>query len=421
MKRIFHLLFFVFFTLNLLAQAPQKISYQAVVRNSSNALVTSKDVGVRISILQGSASGTEVYKEIYNPNPQTNANGLVSFEIGSGIPITGTFSSINWANGPFFLKTEIDPNGGTSYSITGTSQLLSVPYAIYAQTSGSSTPGPVGPAGANGKNTLVKTTTEAAGANCATGGVKLEYGVDANSNDVLDAGEVNATLTKYVCNGATGATGPTGATGATGVTGATGATGASGKNTLVRTTTEAAGTNCSTGGVKLEYGVDANNNNVLDAGEVNTALTKYVCNGATGATGATGSSGVVNTTRFVYTNSILDGTISVTPETARTIGTFTKVKVTSKIRIDWSSHFTTVGTTAPFCHWVVNIDNIGPSGCSSCGIVNYSADAPGSFSHIWEGLSAGDHTITISLRGAATSCQENKGNFSKALLVTEIE
>ena len=80
-----------------LAQAPQKMSYQAVIRNSSNALITSTPVGMKISILQGSATGTVAYVEIYNPNPVTNANGLVSLEIGTGLPITGTFAGINWA------------------------------------------------------------------------------------------------------------------------------------------------------------------------------------------------------------------------------------------------------------------------------------------------------------------------------------
>ncbi len=118
--------------MHLFSQSPQRMSYQAVIRNSSNALVTSKEIGMRVSILQGTTTGQEVYKEIYNPNPQTNANGLVSIEIGGGIPITGTFPGINWANGPYFIKTETDPTGGTNYTISGTSQLLSVPYALYA-------------------------------------------------------------------------------------------------------------------------------------------------------------------------------------------------------------------------------------------------------------------------------------------------
>ena len=112
------------------AQAPEKFSYQAVVRDGSNALVTSTDVGMQISILQGSANGVAVYMETQTPT--TNANGLVSLEIGDGTVESGTFSTIDWANGPYFIKTETDPTGGTTYSIVGTSQLLSVPYALHA-------------------------------------------------------------------------------------------------------------------------------------------------------------------------------------------------------------------------------------------------------------------------------------------------
>lgn len=124
---------FAALTIAVNAQSPQKMSYQAVVRNSSGALVANQTIGMKISILQGSATGTVVFSETYSPNPQTNANGLMTVEIGSGTAVTGTFSGINWASGPFFLKTETDPAGGTSYTITGTSQLLSVPYALYAK------------------------------------------------------------------------------------------------------------------------------------------------------------------------------------------------------------------------------------------------------------------------------------------------
>lgn len=114
------------------AQSPEKMSYQAVIRNSSDALLTNKTVGMQISILQGSASGLAVYVE--NQAPTTNINGLVSIEIGDGTVISGAFATIDWANGPYFIKTETDPTGGTSYTITGTSQLLSVPYAMHAKT-----------------------------------------------------------------------------------------------------------------------------------------------------------------------------------------------------------------------------------------------------------------------------------------------
>ena len=122
------------FTLAVSAQTPQKMSYQVVVRNNSGALVVNQAVGMKISILQGSATGTVVYSETYSPNPQTNANGLVTVEIGGGTPSAGNFSGINWGAGTYYLKTETDPSGGTSYTITGTSQLLSVPYAMHAKT-----------------------------------------------------------------------------------------------------------------------------------------------------------------------------------------------------------------------------------------------------------------------------------------------
>lgn len=119
-------------TIHLFAQAPQKMSYQAVIRNSSNALVTSSIIGMRISILQTSASGTVVYTEAQNDF--TNANGLINIEIGGGSALSGSFTAINWAAGPYFIKTETDPTGGTNYTISSVTQLLSVPYALYAKT-----------------------------------------------------------------------------------------------------------------------------------------------------------------------------------------------------------------------------------------------------------------------------------------------
>ena len=153
MKKAIILLFAsIFLSLIVFGQAPEKMSYQAVIRNSSNLLVTNTLVGIRLSIIQNSTSGTAVYVETQSPT--TNANGLVSIEIGAGTVVSGNFSLIDWSNGPYFIKTETDPTGGASYTITGTSQLLSVPYALYAKTSGSSIPGPPGaqgPAGPQGQ------------------------------------------------------------------------------------------------------------------------------------------------------------------------------------------------------------------------------------------------------------------------------
>jgi hypothetical protein len=117
-----------------LAQAPQKMTYQSVIRNNSNALISNTSVGIQISILSGSPTGTAVYIERHTTT--TNLNGLATLQIGGGTPVAGSFSSINWSTGNYYIKTETDPAGGTVYSISGTSQLLSVPYAFYANQAG---------------------------------------------------------------------------------------------------------------------------------------------------------------------------------------------------------------------------------------------------------------------------------------------
>lgn len=134
MKKLYTILAMALFSLNVFAQAPEKMSYQAVIRNSSDALVTSSPVGIKISILQGSATGTAVYEETQTAS--TNANGLVSIEVGNGTVVSGTFNTIDWSTGSYYIKTEVDPTGGTTYSISGASQLLSVPYALFSKSSG---------------------------------------------------------------------------------------------------------------------------------------------------------------------------------------------------------------------------------------------------------------------------------------------
>jgi hypothetical protein len=133
MKRLLVIFAALLLCLELFAQSPQKLSYQSIIRNSSGKLVMNAPVGIQITILQGSPSGSAVYTETHSAT--TNANGLVSLEIGGGTT-SGNFSSINWANGPYYVKTETDPAGGTNYTVTGTSQLLSVPYSLYSVTAG---------------------------------------------------------------------------------------------------------------------------------------------------------------------------------------------------------------------------------------------------------------------------------------------
>jgi hypothetical protein len=133
MRKINLILGIILLTTSVWAQSPEKMSYQAVIRNSDNELVLNTQIGMQISILNGTTNGTAVYIETQTPT--SNSNGLISIEIGgsSASVLLGTFSTIDWANGPFFIQTETDPTGGTNYTITGTSELLSVPYALHAK------------------------------------------------------------------------------------------------------------------------------------------------------------------------------------------------------------------------------------------------------------------------------------------------
>ena len=158
MNKIYTLLSVLLLTASAFAQSPEMMSYQAIVRDGSDALITNQTVGLQISILQNSISGTAVYVETQTPT--SNINGLLTFEIGTGTT-TDDFSTIDWSAGPYFIKTETDPTGGTTYTITGTSQLMSVPFALYAKTSGNGEGpiGPQGPAGANGQGRVTSAGT----------------------------------------------------------------------------------------------------------------------------------------------------------------------------------------------------------------------------------------------------------------------
>jgi len=134
MRKLYAILVAVLLTATVWAQAPQKMSYQAVIRNSSDKLVANTLIGMEINIRQGSTSGTVVYSETQTPT--TNANGLVSIEIGGG----AGFSTINWGSNTYYIETKtavVVPL--TTYTITGVSQLLSVPYALNAKTAESIT------------------------------------------------------------------------------------------------------------------------------------------------------------------------------------------------------------------------------------------------------------------------------------------
>jgi trimeric autotransporter adhesin len=135
-KQILLIVSIVLFTGILIAQSPQAFKYQAVARDNIGNLISNQLVAFRISILQGGPSGTLVYQESHTPT--TNDYGLSNLEIGQGNVLSGTFNTIVWSTGPMFMKVELDPAGGTSYQDMGSTELLSVPYALYSNTSGSS-------------------------------------------------------------------------------------------------------------------------------------------------------------------------------------------------------------------------------------------------------------------------------------------
>lgn len=126
MKKLFFLLSFVASYSIAVAQTPQLMNYQAVLRDANFQPLVNKQVGLELYVKKDTSSGQAVYRETHMPT--TMADGLVQLEIGSGTS-TDQFSAINWSDGPYFLITRVDPEGGTDYTITGGTKLLSVPYA----------------------------------------------------------------------------------------------------------------------------------------------------------------------------------------------------------------------------------------------------------------------------------------------------
>jgi hypothetical protein len=259
--------FFMLFVLLLItsqtfAQAPEKFSYQAVCRSSTGTIIASQAVSLRFSIHDLTAVGTVVYQETQSAT--TNTFGLVNLEVGAGSIITGVFASIPWGTGAKYLEIELDPAGGASFVSVGAPQLISVPYAIYANQSGTAGPtgptGPAGPVGADGIN----------GSN-GTNGVDGINGTNGATGPQGPAGVNGTNGTNGIdgINGVTGAQGPTGVNGTNGVTGAQGPTGAAGTN----------GTN-GAAGVQGPTGAAGTNGT----------------NGATGAQGPTGANGVTGAT-----------------------------------------------------------------------------------------------------------------------------
>jgi hypothetical protein len=114
----------------LFAQAPQSFKYQAIARDGAGVVIQDQPVSFLISIISGSPTGTVVYQEEHWTG--TNNFGLVTLTIGGGTVVSGDFTAISWGTAPHYIKIEMDPTGGTSYLVMGTTQLLSVPYALWA-------------------------------------------------------------------------------------------------------------------------------------------------------------------------------------------------------------------------------------------------------------------------------------------------
>ncbi len=132
MKKTFYSLLLFFLWVSLYSQAPQKFTYQSVVRNSSGNILKSAKIGIQLSIFKSSNEGTPVYSEEHSAS--TNQNGLVTLIIGEGLT-SDNISAIDWSTGEYFLKVQVAPLGGINYLIETTSKLLSVPYALYAENS----------------------------------------------------------------------------------------------------------------------------------------------------------------------------------------------------------------------------------------------------------------------------------------------
>ena len=257
MKKIIVLAAAILMMSALWAQSPEKMSYQSVIRDASDALVTNQTVGIQLSILQGSVGGPAVYVETQSPS--TNINGLVSIELGSGTVASGNFTTIDWSAGPYFIKTETDPLGGTTYTMTGTSQLMSVPYALYAKTSGNGQ----GPAGATGAQ-----------------GIQGITGNDgADGADGLD-GAIGAQGIQGI-TGNDGAVGIDGAAGAPGIQGVTGTDGADGLDGAI--------------GAQGIQGITGNDGTIGVQG-IQGITGNEGTDGATGATGPAGAQGIQGVT-----------------------------------------------------------------------------------------------------------------------------
>ena len=204
---------------SLFSQAPQGLNYQAVARNSAGDILQNRNISIRFTITNDNG-GPVLYQEIQNTI--TNQFGLVTLNVGKGIPVSGSFTSLNWAVVTPWLQVDLDPAGGNAYVNMGTSQLLSVPYALFAASGNQGPAGPQGPAGGIG-------ATGPQGPVGETGpqGPIGETGASGPQGPVGETGPPGP-KGDTGANGETGPQGPIGETGASGPQGPTGPAGETG-------------------------------------------------------------------------------------------------------------------------------------------------------------------------------------------------
>ena len=200
MKHFYSIFYFlVLVNLSFYSQgSPNSFKYQAIARDVNGNPIVSSDISLEIAIKSGSCNGQIIYQEQFFVT--TNQYGLVSLSVGNGTVVSGQFSTINWGSLGHYIDVSLDINGGSTFTSMSCTQLLSVPYALYAKESGAGPPGPTGPQGDPALQSIVQQTVLGSfNSFCGDGGIKLEIGLDSSANGILDSNEI--TSVGYVCNG----------------------------------------------------------------------------------------------------------------------------------------------------------------------------------------------------------------------------